>query len=257
MPEPAPLPPGLPLDRDSEPATAATTRPALRWVAITEVILCSGVPTQAVIGNLLALGLGVSTQPTVPGLPLLSGLLLADTAVLIALMVWLLRLHGESPRELWLGSRPIVRETLFGLALVPSIFLMVVFTLNFLRMVAPWLHNVPSNPFEAIASGSRSDAIIFGLVAILAGGVREELQRAFLLRRFEQHLGGATVGVVVLSAAFGLGHYLQGWDAVVTTGGLGLFWAVIYLRRRSSVAPLVSHAGFNSIEVLRVAILGA
>jgi hypothetical protein len=33
-------------------------------------------------------------------------------------------------------------------------------------------------------------------------------------------------------------------------------WAVIYLRRRSSVAPLVSHAGFNSLEVLRIAIVG-
>ena len=95
------------------------------------------------------------------------------------------------------------------------------------------------------------------MVAIFAGGVREELQRAFLLRRFEQHLGGAVVGVVVLSVAFGLGHIVQGWDAVVTTGLLGAFWAVLYLRRRSAVAPLVSHAGFNTLEVLRVAIWGA
>ena len=172
-------------------------------------------------------------------------------------MVWLMRLHGESPRQLWLGARPVARETLFGLALVPAIFLMVVVLLNALRLVAPWLHNVPSNPFEELASGSRVDAALFGVVAILAGGVREELQRAFLLRRFEQHLGGAAVGVAVLSVGFGLGHYLQGWDAIITTGALGLLWAVMYLRRRSSVAPLVSHAGFNSIEVLRVAILGA
>ena len=84
--------------------------------------------------------------------------------------------------------------------------------------------------------------------------MREELQRAFLLRRFEQHLGGAAVGVIVLSVAFGLGHVVQGWDAVITTGALGAFWAVLYLRRRSSIAPIVSHAGFNSLEVLRVAI---
>ena len=76
------------------------------------------------------------------------------------------------------------------------------------------------------------------------------------VRRFEQHLGGATVGVLVLSIAFGLGHYVQGWDAVITTGALGAFWAVLYLRRRSSVAAMVSHAGFNSAEVLRVALLG-
>ena len=94
---------------------------------------------------------------------------------------------------------------------------------------------------------------MFALVAIFAGGVREELQRAFLLHRFEQHLGGAAVGVIILSAAFGLGHFVQGWDAVITTAALGAFWAVMYLKRRSSVAPIVSHASFNSLEILRVA----
>ena len=98
---------------------------------------------------------------------------------------------------------------------------------------------------------------MLGLIAVLAGGIREELQRAFLLRRFEQHLGGPIVGVVVLSVAFGLGHYPQGWDAVIVTGVLGLVWAIVYLRRRSSVAPMVSHAGFNSLEVLRVALTGS
>jgi membrane protease YdiL (CAAX protease family) len=78
----------------------------------------------------------------------------------------------------------------------------------------------------------------------------------FLLRRFEQYLGGPAIGVLVLSIAFGLGHYTQGWDAVIATGLLGAFWAVVYLRRRSSIAPIVSHAGFNSLEVLNVALRG-
>ena len=63
--------------------------------------------------------------------------------------------------------------------------------------------------------------------------------------------------MVVLSIGFGLGHWVQGWDAVVTTGLLGAFWAVLYVRRRSTVAPIVSHAGFNAVEVLRVAVWGA
>ena len=130
-------------------------------------------------------------------------------------------------------------------------------TTNLIRTFAPGLHNVPENPLEALATGGAAGAALFGVVAIVAGGVREELQRAFLLHRFERHLGGATVGVVVLSTAFGLGHALQGWDAAIATGALGAFWAILYLRRRSSVAPMVSHAGFNSIEVLRVAMGGA
>ena len=91
-------------------------------------------------------------------------------------------------------------------------------------------------------------------VVIVAGGLREELQRAFLLRRFERHLGGAPAGVVLLSLAFGAGHYVQGWDAVVATSLIGAFWAVVYLRRRSVVAPVVSHAGFDAFEIVRAAL---
>jgi membrane protease YdiL (CAAX protease family) len=136
------------------------------------------------------------------------------------------------------------------------VFVLVVVLLTVLMAVAPWLHNVPTNPLEQMA-GTAGGAALLAIVAILAGGVREELQRAFLLRRFERHLGGAAAGVVVLSVAFGLGHSVQGWDAVITTGLLGAFWAVLYLRRRSAVAPLVSHAGFNALEVLRAAITGS
>ena len=178
---------------------------------------------------------------------------LTDTLLLIVLMVVLTRAHGDSVSGLWLGGRPVLREVGVGLAAVPVVFLLVVVLLNVLRIFVPWLHNVPTNPLENLARGGPMDAAAFAVVAIVAGGVREELQRAFLLRRFERHLGGAAVGVVVLSVAFGLGHVVQGWDAMLTTGALGAFWAVMYLRRRSSVAPLVSHVGFNAFEVFRIA----
>lgn len=178
-----------------------------------------------------------------------------DTIILIGLMVILTIARGERVSDLWLGSRPIGREARIGALLVPVVFLLVVLLLSALMALAPWLHNVPTNPLENMAT-TAAGAAALAVVAIFAGGVREELQRAFLLRRFEQHLGGAVVGVVVLSVAFGLGHIVQGWDAVVTTALLGAFWAVLYLRRGSAVAPLVSHAGFNTLEVLRVAIWG-
>jgi membrane protease YdiL (CAAX protease family) len=227
-----------------------------RLVAIAEILLCSSVPTQALIGAVLQLaGWAPMDASGHLSLPFVLTLSLADTLVLVALMVALTRLHGESATELWLGERRVRVEIAVGLMLVPVVFMGVVILLNALRIFVPWLHNVPENPLERLA-GTAADAAMFALVAIIAGGVREELQRAFLLRRFERHLGGAAVGVIVLSVAFGLGHYTQGWDAVITTGALGGFWAVVYLRRRSSVAPVVSHAGFNTLEILRVATLG-
>ena len=98
-----------------------------------------------------------------------------------------------------------------------------------IRALTPQLHNVDVNPFEALAGTTSTDAILLMLVAIVGGGVREELQRAFLLDRFERHLGPAWLGVVLLSVAFGLGHLMQGRDAAIATGAMGAFWAAVYL----------------------------
>jgi membrane protease YdiL (CAAX protease family) len=234
---------------------AGQTAAQRRMLAIFEIVLCSSVPTQLALGYVLTLGgWSPTTTSGALSLPYVLTLSLADTLLLIVLMVALMHAHGEDATSLWVGDRSVRRELFIGLALIPAIFLMVVVLLNALRLLFPALHNVPTNPLEALAGNSAEEAAMFGLLAIVAGGIREELQRAFLLHRFEQHLGGARVGVVVLSTAFGLGHYVQGWDAVITTAVLGAFWAVLFLDRRSSVAPVVSHAGFNSLEILRVVI---
>jgi membrane protease YdiL (CAAX protease family) len=93
---------------------------------------------------------------------------------------------------------------------------------------------------------------MFLLVVIVAGGVREELQRAFLLHRFRGDLGQPWMGVFITSLAFGLGHTLQGYDAAIITGALGALWGVVYILRGSAIAPIVSHSLYNSAELVRV-----
>ena len=239
-----------------EPLRQQLTAWQQRLLALLEVLLCSSLPTQVLIANILGT---IGIAPRIGdqlSLTFVFALSLTDTVVLIALMVALTRAHGDSPWLLWRGRPPLAGEILVGLMLVPVAVFMVAFLIGIIRTFVPGLHNVVENPLEALATGGAGGAAMFAVVAIVAGGIREELQRAFLLRRFERHLGGETVGVIVLSTAFGLGHALQGWDAAIATGALGAFWAILYLRRRSSVAPIISHAGFNSIEVFRVAIGG-
>ena len=61
------------------------------------------------------------------------------------------------------------------------------------------------NPLmEAIRTPS--DLALFLVAAVLAGGIKEELQRAFILTRFRDHLGGAGLGLILWSSAFGAGH---------------------------------------------------
>jgi membrane protease YdiL (CAAX protease family) len=82
---------------------------------------------------------------------------------------------------------------------------------------------VEENPLQELIQ-TPAQALILVAVATIGGGLREEIQRA-------------------------MGHSLQGWDAVLTTAMLGLFWGYVYIHRRSIVAPVVSHSGFNAAEI--------
>jgi uncharacterized protein len=216
-----------------------------------EIILCSGFPTQLfLLAVMTSFGMRLQTADGRWSPVFVSVLSLLDTALVIGLVVMFLTSHRERPRDVLLGSRPPWREALIGIMLMPIVFLLAVVVLAVLFLLAPQLHNVLRNPLEDMLQ-NRRDAFIFGLVAMVAGGVREEIQRGFILHRFEQYLGGGVVGVIVYSMAFGLGHLDQGWDAAITVASLGAIWGTIYLIRRSVIAPMVSHAGFNLAQVIK------
>jgi membrane protease YdiL (CAAX protease family) len=175
---------------------------------------------------------------------------LADTGVLVALMLGLLISNGERPREVFLGGRRAGEEAVIGLLSVPFVVGLVLALSLLIRVFVPFLHNVPDNPLEGLL-GTQAGLWTFLVVVIVAGGLREELQRAFLLHRFRRDLGHPGAGLVITSVAFGLGHTIQGWDAAILTGALGATWGLMYLTRRSAIAPIVSHSLFNTGELLR------
>src|SRR5581483_8787286 len=145
---------------------------------------------------------------------------LADTIFVLGLVVLFLHAHGERPRDVVIGERRIAAEVAAGIPLIFVALGIAVASLLVVQRVAPWLHTVEQNPLQGVLQ-SRRDAWLFGLVVIVAGGLREEVQRAFILHRFDQWLGGGTVGVVISSVAFGAGHLVQGADVGVATGMLG------------------------------------
>jgi CAAX protease family protein len=240
------------LDPDSGPS-ASGERPSpvtARIVALLEVLLCSGFPTQIAIGGtFVAFGLAPFNAAGGLNTAYVVGVSLADTLLVGALILLFLRVHGERPQDVITGGRPMV-EARAGLALVFAALAISICVLLLTQVLAPSLHTVPRNPLQDLVR-SRRDAWLFALVVTLAGGIREEAQRAFALHRFEVWLGGGGVGVVVTSVAFGAGHLIQGVDAAIATGLLGAFWGAIYLRRRSAIAPMVSHAGFDLLQILQ------
>ena len=227
------------------------------WFAALQVVLICGVPTQLIVFAALV-GAGTpmgadgslfTLDPTKISLQFFASLSLFDTALVALLIRVFLALSGESSNDVFIGGRSIAREFVRGLVLLPLLWFGVAGLIALLGRVYPTLHNVPQNPL-GVYMDTPMKAAIFIVVVILAGGIREELQRAFILHRFEQRLGGAYVGLAIFSVAFGLLHLEQGFDVAIAVGTLGLLWGLIYLRRRSVVAPMVSHAGFDVAQVL-------
>ncbi len=239
------------------PPAAEARRPSAvqRVVALIEVVLCSDYPTQAALGTTLsAIGFTPYGSDGHLSATFVVTLSLVDTAILLGLIVFFLMAHGDRPRDVFIGERSPAQEASYGLPLVIVALAIGVAVLAVIQRFAPLLHNVERNPLQDLVRGR--DVWLFALVVVIAGGVREELQRAFLLHRFERWLGGPVVGVVAVSLAFGAGHLLQGADAAITTGVLGAFWAIVYLRRRSVIAPVVSHSGFNLLQIVQFLVLG-
>lgn len=238
-----------PVDASSLPAR--TTLPTERIGAILEVIICSGLPTQLLLIAVLR-GFGMHIQTGDGGLnpKFVFAVSLLDAVLVVGLVLLFLRAHHESARDVLLGRVRMLREALVGIGMIPLAFFIVVLIMAVVLTYAPQLHNVLNNPLENMLK-TRGDAAIFAVVVMIAGGVREEVQRGFIVHRFGQYLGGGVFGVLLYSALFGLGHLEQGYDAMIATATLGAFWGFVYLRRGSIIAPVVSHAGFNLAQILK------
>src|SRR5712691_6276054 len=101
----------------SAPSPDAEHPPAAaRLVALIEVLLCSGYPTQIALGATLGV-FGVAAETPQHGLRIgyVVGISMADSFAVIGLVLLFLRTHGERARDVLFGDRPILREALAGL----------------------------------------------------------------------------------------------------------------------------------------------
>jgi Type II CAAX prenyl endopeptidase Rce1-like len=232
------------------------------WFAVIQTVLVAGtLPTQLFIAAVMVLALDVPILDESGNISLqfFATLSLFDTALVALLIRVFLILSGEESRDVFLGRRRIWGELWRGLALVPVVLIGVTAIVLGLRAVAPWLHTVKESPLEGFMR-TPLDAAIFFIVVVLAGGVREELQRTFFLHRYRQVLAGFGVsarflrvglvlGLAGYSLLFGALHFDQGFDVAIAVGSLGLLWGILYLKRGSAVMQMTNHACFNAAQV--------
>lgn len=219
--------------------------PLPRWRAVAEAVLCSSYPTQILTALVLSRA-GVAALRRDGGLDpvFVIGMAVGDAVLVVALVVYLLRRRGESVRAVMLGRASRWREASLGASLVLPVTMGVALVIAGLRVVWPGLHNVETNPMTS-AMADPGLVVAFALVVMLAGGLREEMQRAFQLHRLAPGVMPPWPALLLTSVSFGAGHLVQGRDVAIATGLLGALWGALWIRRGSIVAPAVCHALFN------------
>src|SRR5262245_4327838 len=177
--------PATPAGAQDPAADDARRKPtaAERIAALLEAILCSDYPTQLALAATFAV---FGLQPFTPEGTLSASyvflLSMADTLFLVGLIMLFLRAHGEHPRDVLLGSRPLGPELRAGIPLTLIVLIIAATALLAVQKLVPGLHNVERNPMQDLIRTPLNVAM-FAVTAVVAGGVREEIQRAFLVHR--------------------------------------------------------------------------
>lgn len=225
-----------------------TRPPAL--VGMLEIVLVSGLLTDVLVAFLVAALFGVHPRELSPNPVLLFAVMMTSTVVIVFIAWCLQAIHPEEPRLALPLSPPrgVLRETGLCLAVLPGLLLLMVT----LKLLFSWVLPDAVSPTNALLDSIRGpqDLALFLISSVVAGGVREEVQRAVIVIRGEVCFRAPWVTLGVWSVIFGLEHRVQGWDAVFSTAVLGFVFGLIFLKRRNLYAPFLCHALFNVTVLL-------
>ncbi len=219
-----------------------------RIQALAEVFLLSGLMSSFLAAlPFVAIGSNKS-ELLISDVRFMAVFLLLESCITFLLLALILKLHRESIRSIgWQWSR--WKSNLFlGLALVPVLFMINALVSFALRTYLPEYYTERNPLIEIIHTPQQLALLIFS--ALVAGGIKEELQRAFILNKFRRYLGGAGVGLILWSLAFGAGHYVQGVQGIFIATVYGLIFGLIYLLSGNLIAPIVAHSAYDTLALL-------
>jgi membrane protease YdiL (CAAX protease family) len=146
----------------------------------------------------------------------------------------------------------------FGVGLIYGLLMFVVLNVGLTTLLNSFLPSPPQHGPSIMSFFSNPTNLWIWLpIGIFGGGIVEELERIFVLTRFELWLGrwGLILAIVLSSAMFGLGHLYQGYGNALSTLVSGLTFSLLYLRRRSAIEPMTAHAFSDVLAMMAAMIL--
>ncbi len=158
---------------------------------------------------------------------------------LVCLILYFLRRNGEPLDRLGWDFRNFGKEAALGVMLFIPMFLGAGLLDQYLQQAGL---SPPATPGPAmLAVKGRAEVVLAFFLVVLVAFAEETIFRGYLLLRFRGVNLGLPWAVLLSAVLFSLGHGYEGSSGVITVGAMGLWLAVVYVWRRSLVAPMVMH----------------
>lgn len=166
------------------------------------------------------------------------GTILRDLA-LVSLIVFFLWRNGEPFSQIGWRFRNRWKDVIWGGAIFIPFFICASLLEKGLQQLG---FSVPATPlpFSAATKSLLEILLAFVLVVIVAWA-EETIFRGYLILRFRTITASPLSAVFLSSFIFSLGHGYEGSAGVVTVGFMGFVFGLVYLWRKSLVAPMTIH----------------
>jgi membrane protease YdiL (CAAX protease family) len=187
------------------------------------------------------------------GFPLVAtGTILRDLA-LVALVLFFIWRNRERLASIGVTLKNGWEDVLLGIGLFIPVFFsagVLQFALKSLGFSSAAMKLpkflTPHGPFEY--------ALALALVAVVAVA-EETIFRGYIINRLGLFSRSPIFVVLASAAIFSLGHGYEGFSGVLIVGWLGVVFALVYLWRRSLVAPVVMHFLQDFVGIILVPLL--
>jgi uncharacterized protein len=164
--------------------------------------------------------------------------ILRDLA-LVCLIFYFVRRKGEPVSKIGWTFRNWTQEVAVGLLLFVPMFYGAALIENALSHAG---FSTPQRPLPSLVPGSSAGDLALALILVIVVAFAEETMfRGYLILRLNATIRSLLAAVILSTAIFSFGHGYEGTAGVATVGLMGLVFALVYVWRRSLIAPMVMH----------------
>jgi len=153
---------------------------------------------------------------------------------------------GWTTRHAW-------KEALLGIVLFLPFFFATSALDRVFRQLG--LGGAPTHAYSALHPHGTAQLILASVLVIVVAISEETMFRGYLLLRFASLTRSLLVALVLSCGIFALGHRYEGEAGLATVGVMGFIFALVYVWRKSLIAPIVMHFLQDFLGIVLVGLL--